>query len=142
MDDGLAHARSQTEQLQEALVRLGSAVRRWAESADGTRAAWDDGAGRAVFQRFLDPHRQLLEAELPVVSRTLEGHEAALDRLARAGEQALRAGEEAVKANAEADSARCQAAQSRAESASAQSERAHAQALTRGVREQLAGLAD
>jgi hypothetical protein len=140
VDDGLAHARSQSEHFQEAVIRLGSAFRRWTESADGARSAWDDGAGRTVFQRFLDPHRQLIESTTPVIARALESQEGALGRAGEAGEHAIRASDAAARAHAEAGSARRQADNARAEASTAQAELTRARTLAGSVSQRVASL--
>jgi len=140
MDDGLAHARSSAGAFQESVASLGSAVRRWTETADGVRASWDDGAGRAVFQRFLDPHRELTEEAMPLLAQALEVHESTLVRITQAGESAARASEAAAHAAAAAAAARRATDAARAQAAAGRAAAQRAHALAQGVITQVAGL--
>lgn len=140
MDDGIAHLRSIASVFQDALARFGSGARRWGEAADAGRAMWDDGAGREVFQRFLDPHRALLATGQSEVAGALEGQQAALTSASSAAAEAQRAAAEVAQAESAVARARSQVATMRGEINAGRGEVARTRSMVQAVTNRVTGL--
>lgn len=125
MSDAVLYCRTLATRLAESGQALRSATRQWRETADGGRAAWDDQAGRRVFQHYLDPYADLLGQAEPSLQTVTGHHDAAMDHVEegdRAASAALEAvqqalahvreaADDAMAARSDAGSARGQAAQ-------------------------------
>lgn len=129
MSDAALYCRTLATRLAESGQALRAATRRWRDTADGGRAAWDDQAGRRIFQHYLDPYGELLGQAEPSLLAAAERHHAAMDRVDesdRVAAAALDAARQAIShahdatngvmtARSERDAARRQAAQALAE---------------------------
>jgi hypothetical protein len=129
MSDSVLYCRTLATRLAESGQALRAATRRWRDAADGGRAAWDDQAGRRIFQHYLDPYAALLDQAEPSLLAATEHHHAAMDHVEegdRAATSALDAARQAVAharnatngvmtARSECDAARHQAALATAE---------------------------
>lgn len=129
MSDAALYCRTLATRLAESGQALRAATRRWRDTADGGRAAWDDQAGRRIFQHYLDPYGELLGQAEPSLLAAAEQHHAAMDHVDesdRAATAALGAARQAIShardatngvmtARSECAAARHQAAQALAE---------------------------
>lgn len=140
MRDGIAHARSLSLGAADATIRLGTAARRWYDAADAARSLWDDMAGRSIFQRFLEPHRSVLETSCPLLDAVASSHDAALRQISDAADAAAAAVAQAASAMAAARLARAQAATARAEAGAARSQAGQARSMAGSVMQQIAAL--
>jgi len=99
MSDAVLYCRTLATRLTESGQALRAATRQWRDTADGGRAAWDDQAGRRVFQHYLDPYAALLDQAEPSLLAATEQHHAAMDHVEegdRAAAAALDAARQAV----------------------------------------------
>ncbi|MBI1396985.1 MAG: hypothetical protein GC151_13490 [Betaproteobacteria bacterium] len=133
MHDGIVHARTLLTSASEAAQRVTLAVRRWEESTDHARSAWDDAAGRDVFNRHLEPQRSALQTALPAFGSAVEGLTYAIDRASLAEDAVSAAASDISLAAASIGRARNDASHARAEVATARSEASSATAIAQSV---------
>lgn len=142
IEDGIAFVRNLAAGFSDASGRFGGSARRWTETAETSRAMWSDGAGRDVFQRFLDPHHGLLESAGPAVTAAVEAHDAALVSMTRAGEDARRAAIDAGQAAAACDRSHAQASAARQDIASVAGDIGRTKMMAHDVTNRLAAIAE
>ena len=140
MLDEIARARRSATALDDACARHGSASRRWAESADEARTQWDDAAGRALQQRWLEPYRPLIDGLHRRAQSAMEGHRTALDAAGRAVDAATRAADAVTRATSALRQARADASTAQAEIGTAVLETASTRQLASYVSERLSSL--
>ncbi|MBC7844437.1 MAG: hypothetical protein H7099_19155 [Gemmatimonadaceae bacterium] len=140
MLDEIARARRSSASLEDACARHGSASRRWAETADEARAQWDDAAGRALQQRWLEPYRPLIDGLYRRAQTAVEGQRTALDSAGRAVDAATRAADAVTRATSALRQAHVHGAAAQAEISITVSEAASTRQLSAYVAERISSL--
>ena len=133
MEDAVAYVRNLTRTFEDGVTRFGTLSRRWSDTTATTRSMWDDGAGREVFLRFIEPHHELITEAEPSAAQALDHQGAALDHMARAVDLAQQSSTEVAQASAACDRARSHAAAARQDIASVASDVIRTRQMARDV---------
>jgi hypothetical protein len=142
MEDAVAFVRNQTATFEDAVTRFGTLSRRWSDTTISTRAMWDDGAGRDVFLRFIEPHRELIAGAEPSAMQGLEHQRAAADHMARAVDAARQSSAEVAQASAASGRARSHAAAARRDVASVAADVTRTRQMAQDVEARLSTLGE
>ncbi len=142
MEDVVAFVRNLTGTFEDAVIRFGTLSRRWSDTTTTTRASWDDGAGRDVFLRFLEPHSALIADAEPAAMQGVEHQRAAVELMARAVDAARQSSIEVAQAAAANRRAREHAAAARQDVASAAGDVVRTRQMAQDVESRLSMLGE
>ena len=142
MEDVIAYVRNLTTTFEDAVTRVGTLSRRWSETTATTRSMWDDGAGRDVFLRFIEPHYVLVADAQPSAAQGLEHQRAAVEHMTRAVDAARQSSAEVAHASAACERARSHAAAARQDIASVASDVTRTRQMAQNVEFQLSSLGE
>lgn len=142
MEDAVAYVRNLTRTFEDAVTRFGTLSRRWSDTTALTRSRWDDGAGREVFLRFIEPHHTLIAEAEPSAAQGLEHQHAALDHMTRAVDAAQQSSTEVAQASAASERARAHAAAARQDIASVASDVTRTRQMARDVEARISTLGE
>lgn len=142
MEDVIAYVRNLTTTFEDAVTRFGALSRRWSDTTTTTRAMWDDGAGRDVFLRFLEPHYTLVADAEPAAAQGVEHQRAAVEHMTRAVEAANQSSAEVAQASAANQRARGHAAAARQDIASVASDVTRTRQMAQDVEVRLSSLGE
>ena len=142
MEDVIAYVRNLTTTFEDAVTRFATLSRRWSDTTTTTRSMWDDGAGRDVFLRFIEPHYALVADAEPSAAQGLEHQRAAVDHMTRAVDAARQSSAEVAQASAACDRARSHAAAARQDIASVASDVTRTRQMAQGVEMRLSSLGE